>query len=61
MGNLLFKNKQGLTEEDFFKLYDADIYKKPSFSVDMLIFTVTDEEKNKLPEASGKNAENTFS
>lgn len=57
MGNLIFKNKQGLTEEEFFKLYDADIYKKPSFSVDMLIFTVTDEEKinyRKLPEKSLK-------
>lgn len=57
MGNLTFKNKQGLTEEEFFKLYDSDIYKKPSFSVDMLIFTVTDEEKlnyRKLPEKSLK-------
>lgn len=57
LGNLTFKNKQGLTEEEFFKLYDADIYKKPSFSVDMLIFTVTDEEKinyRKLPEKSLK-------
>lgn len=53
MKELLIKNKQGLTEEEFFKQYDADIYKKPSLTVDMLIFTAMDEEKEnyrKLPE-----------
>ena len=46
-------NKQGLTEEQFLEAYDADKYKKPSVTVDMLIFTVTDQEKKsyrKLPE-----------
>lgn len=47
------KNKQGLTEEQFIAAYDAGKYERPSVTVDMLIFTVTDEEKEnyrKLPE-----------
>ncbi|NLL05005.1 MAG: NUDIX hydrolase [Clostridiaceae bacterium] len=47
------KNKQGLTEEEFLKTYDAGEYERPSVTVDMLIFTVTDQEKEsyrKLPE-----------
>lgn len=47
------KNKQGLTEEEFLKIYDAGEYERPSVTVDMLIFTVTDQEKEsyrKLPE-----------
>lgn len=46
-------NKQGLTEEQFLAAYDAGKYERPSVTVDMLIFTVTDEEKKnyrKLPE-----------
>lgn len=46
-------NKNGLTEEQFLAGYDAGKYDRPSVTVDMLIFTVTDEEnKNyrKLPE-----------
>ncbi len=46
-------NKQGLTEAEFLKTYDASKYERPSVTVDMLIFTVTDEEKKnyrKLPE-----------
>jgi len=57
MENINIQNKQGLTEEEFLKQYNADIFKKPSFSVDMLIFTVTDEEKEnyrRLPEKSLK-------
>lgn len=57
MNDMNIKNKQGLTEEEFFKQYDADVFKKPSFTVDMLIFTVMDEEKEnyrKLPEKSLK-------
>jgi ADP-ribose pyrophosphatase YjhB (NUDIX family) len=48
-----WRNKQGLTEEEFLKTYDAGKYERPSVTVDMLIFTVTDEEKEnyrKLPE-----------
>ena len=47
------KNKQGLTEEQFLARYDAGKYERPSVTVDMLIFTVTDEENQnyrKLPE-----------
>lgn len=46
-------NKQGITEEEFLEAYDAGKYERPSVTVDMLIFTVTDEEKKnyrKLPE-----------
>ena len=47
------KNKNGLTEEQFLEQYDASHYERPSVTVDMLIFTVTEEEKQnyrKLPE-----------
>jgi len=46
-------NKDGLTEEQFLAEYDPSKYERPSVSVDILIFTVTDEEKEsyrKLPE-----------
>ncbi len=49
----LLINKQGLTEEQFLAAYDASKFERPSVTVDMLIFTVTDEEKKnyrKLPE-----------
>lgn len=57
MKDMLIKNKQGLTEEEFLKQYDANMYSKPSFTVDMLIFTVVNEEKEnyrRLPEKSLK-------
>ncbi|TEB16396.1 Bifunctional NMN adenylyltransferase/Nudix hydrolase [Pelotomaculum sp. FP] len=38
-------NKQGLTEEQFLAAYDASKYERPSVTVDMLIFTITEEEK----------------
>jgi len=53
MSDNVIKNKQGLTEEQFLATYDASKYERPSVTVDMLIFTVTDEEKKnyrKLPE-----------
>lgn len=46
-------NKEGLTEKQFLSSYDAGKYERPSVTVDMLIFTVTDREKEnyrKLPE-----------
>jgi 8-oxo-dGTP diphosphatase len=52
MSEAKLRNKQGLTEEEFLKVYDAGKYERPSVTVDMLIFTVTDEEKKnyrKLP------------
>lgn len=57
MKERLLKNKEGLTEEEFLKEYSSDVYKKPSLTVDMLIFTVMEEENNnyrKLAEKSLK-------
>lgn len=57
MKDVHIKNKQGLTEDQFLKQYDESTYKKPSFTVDMLIFTVMNEEEQnyrKLPEKSLK-------
>ncbi len=57
MMNENLRNKQGLTEEEFLKKYDASIYDRPSVTVDMLIFTVVSEEKDnyrKLAEKSLK-------
>lgn len=53
MPDNILKNKRGLTEEQFLATYDASKFERPSVTVDMLIFTVTDEEKKnyrKLPE-----------
>lgn len=57
MKEKFIKNKQGLTEEEFLKQYNSTIYEKPSLTVDMLIFTVMEEEKEnyrKLAEKSLK-------
>jgi 8-oxo-dGTP diphosphatase len=57
MDQELLKDKQGLTEEEFLRSYDVTIYDRPSATVDMLIFTVVDEQKEnyrKLPEKSLK-------
>ncbi|HEY5586102.1 MAG TPA: NUDIX domain-containing protein [Ruminiclostridium sp.] len=48
-------NKQGLTVEQFLSTYDGSKYQRASVTVDMLIFSVTNEEKKnyrKLPEKS---------
>lgn len=53
----ILRNKQGLTEEEFLKKYDANTFERPSVTVDMLIFTVVNEvEENyrKLPEKALK-------
>jgi len=55
MKNMSFKNRQELTEEEFLQEYDAGRYKKPSFTVDMLIFTIMDEEKENYRKLSKKN------
>lgn len=50
-------NKQGLTEEEFIKEYDPNKFERPSVTVDTLVFTVSDEEKEnyrKLPKKSLK-------
>lgn len=41
------KNKDGLTEKEFLGVYDANKYQKPSVTVDMLLFTVTDEPRKR--------------
>jgi ADP-ribose pyrophosphatase YjhB (NUDIX family) len=53
MDNKLPRNKQGRTEEEFLREYDAGKFERPSVTVDMLIFTVVNEEEEnyrKLPE-----------
>lgn len=53
----LLRNRQGQTEADFLQEYDVSRYERPSVTVDMLIFTVTDqacENYRKLPEKSLK-------
>ena len=57
MGNSSLKNKQGQTEAEFLAQYDAGQYERPSVTVDMLVFTVTNEMKEsyrKLPEKALK-------
>lgn len=49
----ILRNKQGLTEAEFLEKYDPGIFERPSVTVDMLIFTVVNEEEEnyrKLPE-----------
>lgn len=50
----MLRNKQGLTEEEFLKSYNPDKYKKPSVTVDMLLFTVADEEEQNYRKLPGK-------
>lgn len=57
MQNEIRKNKNGVTEEEFLQSYDAGIFEKPSFTVDMLVFSVMDEIKKnyrKLPKKTLK-------
>lgn len=47
------KNKNGLTERQFLEAYDASRFERPSVTVDMLVFTVTNEQERnyrKLPQ-----------
>lgn len=57
MGGKTLRNKQGLTEEEYLKRYDVSTFERPSVTVDTLVFTVMNEEKEnyrKLPEKSLK-------
>jgi len=57
MKGKIINNRKELEEEEFLRKYDASLYEKPSVTVDMLIFTVMNEEKEnyrKLPEKSFK-------
>jgi len=50
-------NKDGLTEEEFLKAYDPNKFERPSVTVDILVFTVADGEKEnyrKLPKKTLK-------
>ncbi|HBM80521.1 MAG TPA: ADP-ribose pyrophosphatase [Clostridiaceae bacterium] len=52
-GGSELRNKNGLTEKEFLARYDDSKYKKPSVTVDMLIFTVCKGQKSsyrRLPE-----------
>lgn len=53
----ILRNRQGLSEEEFLEKYDASMFERPSVTVDMLIFTVVNEDEEnyrKLPEKSLK-------
>jgi len=55
--NEILRNRQGLTEVEFLEKYDPSMFERPSVTVDMLIFTVVDEEEEnyrKLPEKALK-------
>lgn len=46
---------QGQTEEQFLQNYDAGVYERPSVTVDMLIFTVMEQEQNNYRKLSEKS------
>lgn len=51
------RNADGLTEKEFLSRYDVSLYKRPSVSVDILLFTVVDGPKlnyRKLPQKEMK-------
>ncbi len=51
------KNKQGLNEEEYLSSYDITAFEQPSVTVDMLLFTISNEAVDnyrKLPEKSLK-------
>lgn len=47
-------NKEGLTEEQFLAAYDPNKFERPSVTVDVLVFTVTNEEKENYRKLSKK-------
>lgn len=48
-------DKQGLTEEQFLRDYDVSRFDRPSVAVDLLVFTVTDEEEPNYRKLSPKS------
>ena len=48
-------NKQGQTEQQFLQAYDASQFDRPSVTVDMLVFTVSDEEEKNYRKLSAKS------
>ncbi|GED69609.1 ADP-ribose pyrophosphatase [Brevibacillus reuszeri] len=49
------ENKQGQTEQQFLEAYDVSQFERPSVTVDMLIFTVADEEEQNYRKLSAKS------
>jgi 8-oxo-dGTP diphosphatase len=47
-------DRNGITEEQFLKTYDAGMYERPSVTVDMLIFTVMEREQDNYRKLSEK-------
>lgn len=47
-------NKQGQTEQQFLREYDVSQFERPSVTVDMLVFTVADEEEQNYRKLSPK-------
>ncbi|MGC5328308.1 NUDIX hydrolase [Brevibacillus sp. SYSU BS000544] len=54
MENKPVRDNRGYTEEEFLRTYDANRYERPSVTVDMLIFTVMDEETDNYRKLSEK-------
>ncbi|WP_438492850.1 NUDIX hydrolase [Paenibacillus sp. IHBB 3054] len=48
-------DRNGITEEQFLKTYDAGMYERPSVTVDMLIFTVMEREQDNYRKLSEKS------
>ncbi|MGN7763939.1 NUDIX hydrolase [Paenibacillus sp. 22594] len=48
-------DRNGLTEEQFLQGYDAGMYERPSVTVDMLIFTVMEQEQDNYRKLSEKS------
>ncbi|OKP94874.1 NUDIX domain-containing protein [Paenibacillus sp. P46E] len=48
-------DRNGLTEEQFLQGYDAGMYERPSVTVDMLIFTVMEQEQDNYRKLSVKS------
>ncbi|AIQ18161.1 ADP-ribose pyrophosphatase [Paenibacillus sp. FSL H7-0357] len=48
-------DRNGITEEQFLKTYDAGVYERPSVTVDMLIFTVMEREQDNYRKLSEKS------
>lgn len=54
MSHEQLRNRMGLTEEEYLARYDPGKYERPSVTVDMLIFTVTDVESDNYRKLPGK-------
>lgn len=48
-------DRKGVSEEQFLKAYDAGMYERPSVTVDMLIFTVMEQEQDNYRKLSEKS------